>query len=205
MTDELTPEQVREWREDAEAACRYYAPTVGRRAERILALATDWERLRNERDEARAVKNMHKERQQEEIERATDLRARLDKVRALADEWEACEAGEQNRMGDPVHPSAFNRGYWHGLAESAGDLRAVLTGDSRDNVQSADRTGSTWLVTNAPCPHCSNHTVIGYLLVDEAGKHRHTYYVCTFWRSSEPARCGWSGWLVPNEQQEDDQ
>lgn len=68
-----------------------------------------------------------------------------------------------------------------------------------------DRTGTTWLVDTLPCPECRNMTLIGYLLVDEEGKHMHTKYVCTFWptgvRQNRPYvntnPCGWSGWTVP--------
>ena len=69
----------------------------------------------------------------------------------------------------------------------------------------ADRTGGSFLVgPEHPCPVCGEAKVLGYYLVDERGRHQHTRYVCTFWRSGiSPAgfaayrACGWTGWTVP--------
>jgi hypothetical protein len=67
-----------------------------------------------------------------------------------------------------------------------------------------DQTGTTFAV-ETPCPDCGQRSLIGYLLVNESGRHQHTRYACTFWRSGlspdglrplhEP--CGWQGWSVP--------
>jgi hypothetical protein len=55
-----------------------------------------------------------------------------------------------------------------------------------------------------PCPNCGqSDTVLGYYFASEDGKHQHTRYVCTFWRSGLDAGgymqhnpCGWSGWTA---------
>lgn len=73
----------------------------------------------------------------------------------------------------------------------------------RDQAEK-DQTGTTWRAT-LPCPECGREAVIGYLLVNERGKHMHTRYACTFWPSNPPglharsvtSRCGWEGWTVP--------
>lgn len=46
-----------------------------------------------------------------------------------------------------------------------------------------------------PCPDCGNMSVIGFLYLDQHGRHQHTHYVCTFWAAKD--RCGWHGWTVP--------
>lgn len=56
------------------------------------------------------------------------------------------------------------------------------------------------------CPNCKQTgTIMGHYLADENGRHSHTRYLCTFWRSgikpdlsgSTHEPCGWSGWRVP--------
>ena len=95
-----------------------------------------------------------------------------------------------------------------GLTITAPEGKAVSDfGDSAAFVEvEASKAGTTWLV-DRPCPQCGQTTVGGMLLVDERGRHQHTRYVCTFWRSGllgedegfRPAHepCGWEGWSVP--------
>jgi hypothetical protein len=61
-----------------------------------------------------------------------------------------------------------------------------------------------------PCPNCGESRLLGFLYLNQHGKHMHTHYVCTFWKSEEDPgvymdpdhdstvnRCGWHGWVVP--------
>lgn len=50
---------------------------------------------------------------------------------------------------------------------------------------------------DSPCPDCGNKSILGYLLLNENGRHKHTRYICTFWGSGNPVRCGWHDWVIP--------
>lgn len=56
------------------------------------------------------------------------------------------------------------------------------------------------MVDETPCPDCGTLNVLGFLYVNDDGKHMHTHYVCTYWESNKPndeGRCGWHDWSVP--------
>lgn len=74
-------------------------------------------------------------------------------------------------------------------------------GTGQTEVEAVSKTGSmigqTFTCSPLLCPVCQQDSVIGYLLTNERSEHMHTHYVCTFWKSGETRRCGWSGWIVP--------
>lgn len=65
-----------------------------------------------------------------------------------------------------------------------------------EEIRSRTRTGETHLCDMA-CPRCGNKTVVILMLVNEAGQHQHTHYVCTFYGSGRRAACAWHGWSIP--------
>lgn len=91
------------------------------------------------------------------------------------------------------------------MPEAAGDAQAVDAGRQQPARPAENRRGSFFTVDDLPCPSCDQYTVVGYLLIDEHGRHQHTRYRCTFWRSGvKPdlsgalhAPCEWEGWSVP--------
>lgn len=48
------------------------------------------------------------------------------------------------------------------------------------------------------CPRCGERKVLYFKYSNEADKHQHTHYVCTFWGTKQGAACGWHGWTVPS-------
>lgn len=79
----------------------------------------------------------------------------------------------------------------------------------RDVEDAMSKRGVTWLA-NGECPKCGSHDIIGFLLVDEEGRHAHTKYRCTRWVNTMPREqrrvdisedwgypCGWEDWSVP--------
>lgn len=78
----------------------------------------------------------------------------------------------------------------------------MTTSDEPGILPVEGKIGLTW--RNArPCPECGHPWVIGMLLTTAEGAHQHTWYVCTYWASGPlTGRCGWTGYFIPEEQEQ---